>query len=137
PVRHKQLFVSAHADGAAVDEHQERVPEIVLLNRFAPEKVLAEKRLTLPIVGEDDALILAIVLGRIFAIVLALLAKKIDPDGETLAIDVCAERVVPLDVLPLRVFAVLFERVDEAGHRRVVAAARATGVVAAFVKVDR
>jgi hypothetical protein len=53
-------------------------------------------RLRLAVVGEDDALILAVILGRVL-LVLGVLAKQIGADGEFLAVDVDVELVEPLD----------------------------------------
>jgi hypothetical protein len=112
--------VPAHADGAAINEHQQRVPEIVLLDRLPPEEILAEESLALAVVSEDDAFVLAIVVGRVL-FPLNRLAEQINPDGEPFAVDVRHEGVEPFDVMPFRIFAILFQRIDQAGHRRAVA----------------
>jgi hypothetical protein len=79
-VGHEQLFVRPHANGGAVHEHQQRVPQVVLLDPFPAEEILRIHRLRLPVVGEDDAFILAVILGRVL-LVLGLLAKQIGADG--------------------------------------------------------
>src|SRR6185437_5869502 len=135
-IRHEQLLLRSANERRAIDEYQKRVPQIVLLHALAAKKILAEHRLRLTVVREDNALILPIALGRVLLLVLASFAEEIDAGSEFLPFDVDVELVEPLDVLALRALAVLFECVDEAGHRRIERTGVAL-VVAALVKANR
>lgn len=118
-IGHKELFVRPHADGGAVNENEQGIPEVVLLDALTPKEILAVNRLSLPVIGEYDAFVLAVVFGGIFSLVLTLLAKQINASGEFLSVNVDVELVEPLDIFPLWVLAILFKGVNEARHGRI------------------
>src|SRR6266542_3668784 len=118
----------------AVNEDEKRIVEVFLVDFWTPEKFFFQDLLALSIVRKEHTFFAPVIVGWVlpFFLLLSLpwlwrliallrLLEQIDADSELLAIDIESARIEPLHILALQVSAVLFERVDQANHCRVIA----------------